>query len=617
MSGFCGWFGAGGEKDAPDRLLQEMAGALPHYGPNDHWVGHKPNGGLAMAASAKLGAFLSNGRFLAAIEGYPYWSHEDLQKIAREQGHANALVEAFRRYDIGLFDYLHGPFSFALWDHENSDGVAAIDRLGIQPLCYAAVADGLVLGSTTDSVRVHPAVGSPLSPQGVFNYLYFYRVPCPGTIFLNQHKLKPANYVRYRNGAAQVACYWQMPYGEASTASFDDLKDELHVLLRQAMKRCLSDEDDAVSGAFLSGGLDSSTVLGLLAEQRPGRSPAFTIGFDVEGYDESHFARVAASYFESEHKEYSLTPDDVVELVPKLAQIYDEPMGNASVVPSYFCADQARQAGVMLLMAGDGGDELFAGNSRYTELQVYEKYQRLPAFVRKGLIEPAVGLLGSLTSARLVRRARNYLYDANRPLYELIERYNLLADEPAGAVMHADFVNQVDADDPMEIFRERYEAMPNVGTVQKLMLLDQQVTLADNDIRKVSRMCELAGIRVRYPLLDEDLAIFSATIPAEMHLRGGRLRDFYKRSLQDFLPGEVINKSKHGFGMPTEIWMKNDARLRDMCREALRSLKRRNLLNDDYVDPVIADLEKSERTRYSGATWDLMILEQWMATRGL
>jgi asparagine synthase (glutamine-hydrolysing) len=395
------------------------------------------------------------------------------------------------------------------------------------------------------------------------------------------------------------------------------LKDELHALLRQAMNRCLADEDDTASGAFLSGGLDSSTVLGLLAQERPGRSPAFTIGFDVDGYDESHFARVAATHFKSRHTEYSLTPDDVVDLAPKLAQIYDEPMGNASVVPSFFCADQARQAGVALLMAGDGGDELFAGNSRYTELQVYERYQRLPAVIRKGLIEPGIGLLGSLTNARLVRRARSYITDANRPLYELIERYNLHADEPAETIMHADLAAQVDDRQPMGIFRERYEAMPNIGTVQKLMLLDQQVTLADNDIRKVSRMCELAGIRVRYPLLDEDLAIFSASIPAEMHLQGGRLRDFYKRSLQGFLPDEVINKSKHGFGMPTEIWMKNDDRLRDMCREALQSLKRRRLLNDGYVDPVIADLEMSERTRYSGSTWDLMILEQWLAARGL
>ncbi len=617
MSGFCGWFGAGGEVAESDSQLQVMADALPHYGTCDRWIGRKTNGALAMAASARLGAFLSNGRFLATIEGYPYWSHPDLQTLAREQGHANALVEAFRRFGVDLFDHLHGPFSFALWDQDDGQGLAAVDRLGVQPLSYARVDGGLIFGSTTDSVRVHESVGSPLSPQGVFNYLYFYRVPCPGTIFGNQEKLRPANYVRFANGSAQVATYWRMPYGQPSDASFGELKEELLARLRQAMTRCLADEDETNGGAFLSGGLDSSTVLGLLAEQRPGRSPAFTIGFDVDGYDESHFARVASRHFKTDHEEYNLTPDDVVELVPKLAHIYDEPMGNASVVPSFFCARLAQGKGTSLLMAGDGGDELFAGNSRYTELQVYERYRHIPALLRKGLIEPAVAALAALTGARIVRRARNYVTDANRPLYELIERYNLLADVPAGEIMHGDVVDQVNAGDPMNTFRERYEAMPNIGTVQKLMLLDQQITLADNDIRKVSRMCELAGVRVRYPLLDEELAVFSATVPAEMHLRGGRLRDFYKRSLQEFLPDEIIGKSKHGFGMPTEIWMKSDARLRDMCRESLVSLKRRRLLNDGYVDPVITDLETDERTKFSGATWDLMILEQWMAARSL
>src|SRR5208282_128549 len=256
-----------------------------------------------------------------------------------------------------------------------------------------------------------------------------------------------------------------------------------------------------------------------------------------------------------------LTPDDVVDAIPIIARAYDEPFGNDSAAPTYFCAKMAREDGVQVLLAGDGGDEIFGGNTRYAKQKLFEAYARIPKTLRRALIEPlAFSLPGSDRIAPL-RKLGSYIRQASVPLPDRLETYNFLYRSPFSDVFEADFLESVDVDEPLCMLREVYQRAHASSPINRMMHLDLKLTLADNDLRKVSRMCDVAGIEVRYPLLDDELVEFSGQIPAALKVKGLQLRYFFKQALKDVLAPETIAKPKHGFAMPFGVWLRSHAHL--------------------------------------------------------
>jgi len=599
------------------QVLARMAAALAPSVPDTVCDSRDGAGaGLHVTAVAGHGGLHVEDDLWAAIEGYPRWGTESLARMARTRGHAAALAAAYRHDGEDLFRHLAGPFSLAVIEPQAGRGLLAIDRFGVHTMCYGRSAEGgLVFGATTQAVRAHPGIAAAVTAQGVYDFLLFYVCPAPRTIYRGIDKLLPAQFLMFENGTARTGFYWQMPYrdgGDGGKADAQALAEELDARLEQAVRRTLAEEDPGTIGAFLSGGLDSTTVVGM-ARRVSGTVPrTFTVVFEHDRYDESRYARAAAAHYGARYNEYALGPRDALELIPRVAATYDEPFGNSSVIPAYCCARMAAGHGVGLLLAGDGGDELFGGNERYVEQLAFEAREA----ARRRLLAQFLGLflrpLATAGGSALARRAWAYLQRGALALPDRLEADNYwFALDPAVAFTPA-AAAEIDRDAPLALRREVYRRTASTALVQRMMHLDLTAALADNDLRKVNRMTALAGVRVRYPFLDEDLAEFSARIPPEVLVRDGQLRDFFKRALKDFLPPETLAKEKHGFGMPFEEWLKDDGDLRALAHECLAAFKHRGYLQEPFLDRIIADHARSRPMPGDGIVWDIMILELWL-----
>ena len=550
-------------------------------------------------------------RYVAAVIGAPYWPDGDLWAIDREDGPAAALIRAYQKHGTDFIDTLRGHFAFAVIDTRAQEVLLAIDSLGHYPLYYSLRDGQFVFGSTAGSVLAHPAVHRTYSNQSIYNYIYFHMVPSPGAIYQDVAKLQGGTFVHAKTSSCHARRYFLPHFDEVQTKPFSTLRNELRHTLTKAVKRSM--DNKLRVGSFLSGGLDSSTVTGILSEITEGIAEAFSIGFDAKGYDEIAFARTTARHFGVKLHEYYVTPEDVVSALPLVATSYDEPFGNSSALPAWFCARFAANEGIQRLLAGDGGDELFAGNERYARQNIFEWYQRIPPLLREQLLSPAIRALPD--RIRLFQKARSYVAQASIPLPDRLQSYNYLHRHPPSEVFSPDFLSQIDTQQPLALMGEVYNAPDEASTLNRMLFLDWQFTLADNDLRKVSHMCAMAGVDVRYPMLDHDLVAFSCRIPDRLKLKGQNLRYFYKRALNGWLPDETIKKKKQGFGLPFGVWMERYEPLRELANDSLLSFKKRNIINTAFLDKLV-DLHRNHHAHYYGELiWVLVVLELWFASK--
>lgn len=545
------------------------------------------------------------------IIGSPRWRDAALAREQQERGSATALRRAYREHGLGLFNNLAGAFAFAILDRSAGKALIAVDRMGIHGVYFASVASKLIFGSTADLVRGHPGVGATIPLQSIYNYLHAYVCRSPGTIYAEQQKLGPGQYLAWEDGRARVEAYWRTPFEPDKSHSAEELAEELVAQVRRAVRQSLPEGRADGVGAFLSGGLDSSTVAGMLNEVTIGPAETFTIGFDEASYDEMRYADAATRKFGTRAHRYYLTPDDVAVMAPKIAAYYDEPFGNSSAIPAYFCAVQARQSNLTCLLAGDGGDEILAGNSRYLDQQIYMRYGNLSAPLR-AILKLVAFHAPVLRGTALWGKAQRYIARAEIPLPERLEAFNFYQIGRMVEVFEPDALREIDLEAPWREMRATYESVASSDPLQRMMHLDLKQALADADLKKVTGMCELAGIEVRFPFLDDDLVAFCATIPPQLHLKDGRLRAFFKDAFRDFLPSKIIAKKKHGFGMPFYEWTRDHPTLRALAYDNLRSLGGRHLLRGDFIDKVMTEHARAEATAYDGLVWDLMMLELWL-----
>lgn len=608
MGGLSGWSGTVPGVLGPAARGLPGTAQLPGAGQAQ---GSRTDAARGLQAAGGIAAS-PDGTVWAGVSGAPRWADRDLAELAADRGDAAALLEAYRRHGEGLFRRLRGGYAVVVLDARHERVVAGIDRFGIQPLCYATPSKGgVVFGSTTDDVRAHPAVTSTVSPQALYGFLHSYAVRAPATIYVEQRKLCPAEYLVHERGRLRLGVHWQPSWGE-DRHDEAELAEELRRRLRAAVVRSLGRESAA---SFLSGGLDSSTVTGFAAAVAGRPARAFTVGFEDPRYDERPYARIAARHFGVELVETVLTPQRAAALLPEVAAAFDEPFGNSSALPTLLCARSARAAGVGLMLAGDGGDEIFAGNARYREQLRYEAVARMPAVLNRALLGGALSPGLPWGGMPPVYRARRFLERAGLHTAERLEVYNPLAGRPVAQVLDPDLALAVDPELPVMEARALYDAPSGASSVQRMMHLDLTVTLADNDLRKVGRMCELAGVRVAYPMLDEDLVDFAVRIPGHLQATPFALRRFFRRALEGFLPDATLAKRKHGFGMPFGPWTTQGGELADMAAESLRSLAGRGFLNRGFVGKALAAVRGRGDPDLGGSVWDLMMLELWLRSR--
>jgi asparagine synthase (glutamine-hydrolysing) len=537
--------------------------------------------------------------------GRPRFRDPDLAKIANEQGAAAAWRTGFARWGPTVAANVDGDFAVGFRDAQRRTFLA-VDRFSIHTLCYRAGDSGVEFAARADGFR---GSSRALDPQAIFDYLYFHVIPAPRTIFKGVRRLPAGHYALHENGRLVVAKWWKPVFDEARSESFEALRIEFRRLLSEAVRRQL---DGSAVGCFLSGGTDSSTIAGILGTVSGKPAQTFSIGFDAHGYDEMQYARLAARHFNTDHHEYYVTPDDLVREMPAVARFYDQPFGNSSVLPALLCARMAKAAGVERLLAGDGGDELFGGNTRYAKQRVFALYDRVPRRLRNGLVEPA--LLGLPALARLpgIRKAASYVEQARVAMPDRMQMYNLIMRLGLREVLDADFAASIDPEDPLRAQRDVYGAADARTLVNRMLAFDWKYTLADSDLPKVLGAAAIAGIGVGFPMLDDALVDFSLRLEPEHKLRGLKLRWFFKEALRDHLPAPIIDKKKHGFGLPFGQWVIQHAALKRLVIDALDSLSHRRIVRSEFVDQLANRYLPQAPGYYGEMVWILVVLEHWL-----
>ena len=536
--------------------------------------------------------------------GQPRFADSDLAAVAAREGAPAAWRQAFEMYGASAPARVSGDFAVGM---ELADGrtFLAIDRFAIQTLCYRIAGGRLQFARRADALT---DAGVELDPQAIFDYLYFHVIPSPRTIFKGVFRLPPAHCAFFENGQLTVAPYWTPTFDEHRGESFADLREEFLRIVREAVNSRL---EQGKTGCYLSGGTDSSTVAGMVTSITGQPAETYSIGFDVPGYDEMEYARIAVRHFGTNHHEYYVTPDDLVAGMPMVAASYDQPFGNSSAVPAYYCALKAKQDGIDTLLAGDGGDELFGGNTRYAKQRVFGIYDALPAFLRKGLAEPLTDS-GLFDPVPLLKKGASYVRQARVPMPDRMQSYNLLMRMGLDQVFTAGFLGQVDAAEPERHQREVYAACPPASLVNKMLAYDWRYTLAENDLPKVIGSARLANVSVGFPLLDDRLLDFSLKLPTSYKLKGFKLRWFFKEALRGFLPDEILTKKKHGFGLPFGPWAVSHAPLRKLAADSLHSLAARGVVRTEFIDALLNEHLPAYPGFYGELVWIMTMLEQWL-----
>jgi len=574
------------------------------------WLGGAPalRGSGWTCSTDRESGLAQDGTLTVALSGRPYFPDAATQP----KNPAAHILELWRQHGVATLPRIHGVFALALLDTESNSTVLAIDRVGVHALAFARLKDGLVFANRADRVATHPAVHTDIDLQSLFHYFYFYNVPAPRSIFQGVEKLLPGQYARFQNGQVKREFYWHLDYYDTPRSDFDAMSGRFKEILRESVTRARGDDEVA---AFLSGGTDSSTVAGILTQMQGKPARTYSIGFSAEGFDEMEYARIAGRHFGLDMREYYLKPDDVLAAIPVIAEHYDEPFANESAVPTYHCAKMAHTDGFKVMLAGDGGDELFGGNTRYAKQKVFEMYHALPALLRNAMIEPLSGLPG-LDRLPPTRKLQSYIRQANIPLPDRMESYNYIYRQPLPDMFTPDFLAQIDRDLPAVGLREVYARTDSSSFINRMMHLDMKFTIADSDLRKVNGMTEAAGIEVRYPLLDDAMVDFSGEVPPDWKVRGYYLRWFFKTALKDFLPQEIINKSKHGFGLPFGVWARDHAPLRERIDDRIADFKKRGWVQPAYIDRLREQHRTEHATYFGKMLWVIAILEEWLARHG-
>ncbi|HKO22589.1 MAG TPA: asparagine synthetase B [Candidatus Eisenbacteria bacterium] len=528
---------------------------------------------------------------------------------------AETLVDAYLAKGPELWTRIRGDFVIAVWDGRDAVLRLVCDPFRVHSLFYAADRHSIVFGSRLGSILARPgAPGYDVDPESVLEVLVASVIPTPATIYRGIHKLPPGTELTYRAGQVTLRRYWDFSFAAPARASESSLAADLRERLEDAVRVRLLGDRAASFGAFLSGGIDSTTVLGLATRIAGAPVTSFSIGFGEPRFNEMEFARIAAKAYGSKHVEHFVQPGDVVPAMTLLLDSYDEPFGNASSVATYCCAKVAREHGVQVLYAGDGGDELFAGNERYAVQRLLDYYRKVPAWLRDPVLRPTVEALASTRFPLFVKGAK-YIRRASIPYPDRLYSYDIFHLMSLDTILEPRWVPGATQEHSHRALMGRYyREAPASDELDRQLYIDLKLTIGDNDVIKVVRATEAAGVTVRFPFLDPRVAELAGLVPAGLKMRGTKLRSFFKRTYADFLPPETIAKTKHGFGLPIPDWLRTDPVLREMMRDLVLSPGSRiaTYFQRSALETFVERHSTDPTTYYGPFLWNLMILELWL-----
>jgi asparagine synthase (glutamine-hydrolysing) len=619
MCGIAGFVGDSDTRaDGADRarLLKGMCDVIRHRGPDDEGFFLRPGVALGMRrlsiidlAGGHQPICGEDGTVSIVFNGEIYNFHE-LRSELEKRGHTfktnsdtEAIVHAYEEYGTACANHLRGMFAFAIWDEKTRGLYIARDRVGKKPLYYTlARGQTLVFGSEIKSILEHPDVTREINLEALDAYFTLGYVPDPLTIFRGIYKLPPGHYLTFANGDLHTREYWDFNFAPAESRKPEDYMDELRALLDESVRlRLIS---DVPLGAFLSGGIDSSTVVALMAQHMNQPVKTFSIGFHEDSYNELKYARLTAKKLGTDHHEFFVTPQ-ICDVINDLVWHFDEPFADPSAIPTYMVSKLARDH-VTVALSGDGGDELFAGYTHYVVQENRRAFSALPRALRAGVMRPL--------SYRLPYGAwgRNYLHNISLdPIDRYLDSLSYFTQLTKKSLYTSDFQRSLGATDYVtRSFREYASQVKTNEPLDQLLYIDGKTYLPGDILTKVDRVSMATSLEVRVPLLDHKLIEFVTKVPAPLKLAGTETKQLLKRVARELIPSEILDRPKQGFGIPLEEWI--NRQLRDQIREILHEprTRQRGYVNYDYVDLILDEHYKNRRD-HSFPLWSLLIFELW------
>jgi asparagine synthase (glutamine-hydrolysing) len=522
-----------------------------------------------------------------------------------------AISQRYRTKGEDFLRDLRGGFRLALWDSEKQKLLLAVDPFATRPFYYSCAKAMLVFAPRISCFSALPEISKEVDANALYFYLNHSFIPAPFTIYRDIRRLEPGHYLCWQDSCVTVSQYWDIQYDEDRSLTANAASDLVRSTVEKSVRSHLGAQTCGMKeiGAFLSGGTDSSTLVGLMTEVTGGRTRTFSVGFAEERYNEIHYARTAAAHFNAEAYEYFVSADNALVVLPLLAASFDEPFGNSSAIPTYFCLRMAKEAGIRVMFAGDGGDELFAGNERYLGEKYFLPFDILPI--------PLQIICGRITAffpgVYPLHKIRRYIERASEPNPKRFFHYQLFFSEHADDFFTYDFKTNLERGFPLAMPLQHYRKVIDVAPLNRLLYMDLKMCIADNDLFKVNRMAEALGIKVCYPYLDRGLAEITGKIPVGLKLKGFQKRYIFKRAFARLLPEEILRKKKHGFGLPIAHWLRTHAGFKEIAHSLLldTSAMQRGYFNRSALEKLLRQHDEEKSDFYGTFIWNIMMLELW------
>jgi asparagine synthase (glutamine-hydrolysing) len=643
MCGIAGVLGPPGDPIERAAVAARMAATLVHRGPDDFGSWADPTGEAAfgfqrlsildLSSEGHQPMTSSDGRYTVVFNGEIYNFASLREELAangssfRGRSDTEVLLEATTRWGIqAAIPRLWGMFAFGMWDGRDRVLHLVRDRLGKKPLYYGWQGSTFLFGSELKALRAHPDFRAPIDRDALVSYLRFSYVPAPRSIYEDVRKLPPASWVTVRADrpldVPEPRRYWD-PVAVALAGqedplrlSDDDATCELERLLADAVRlRAIA---DVPIGAFLSGGIDSSTVVALLQAQSQLRVSTFTIGFDASEYDESAQARTVARHLGTDHTELRVTPEDTRAVIPRLAELYDEPFADSSQIPTFLVSELARRR-VTVALSGDGGDEIFGGYNRYVAgTRLWRRLAGVPLPIRRGAagladaIPPRVWDRTGAAIDRLLPARRRGLISGNR-----VQKLATVLDLGSIDEMYARLVSTwpdpgrlvLGGNEPEVPWRAVRADLPRPA--DRMMLFDLLGYLPDDILTKVDRASMGTSLEVRAPFLDHRVVEFAWRLPLRQKIRGGVSKWLLRQVLERHVPQSLIERPKHGFGVPIDAWLRGP--LHEWAEDLLSEerLGREGFLDPAPVRSALREHLQGKRNRQH-ELWTVLMFESWL-----
>jgi asparagine synthase (glutamine-hydrolysing) len=605
--------------------IRRMNGPLHHRGPDDEGVWTAGPVGLGQCRLSIIDLSPTGHQPMSNEDGSVWityngetYNHLDLRADLERRGHCyrstsdtETILHLYEEYGRDCVKHMRGMFVFALWDKQRRRLLLARDRFGQKPLVYAETADGLIFASEIKALLQDPAISREVDEVALHHYLTYGYVPTPQTAFRHIRKLPPASTLVWEDGRISVERYWTLRYTPKLEIGEDEAAEQLLALLRQATRLRLMSE--VPLGAFLSGGIDSSAVVALMAEAMSEPVKTFSIGFDDQTFNELHYARQVAGRYGTDHHEFTVTPDALATL-PELVWAYGEPYADSSALPTYYVARETRRY-VTVALNGDGGDEAFAGYERYLAARLAAHYERIPRWLREGIVAPLARRLPESTRRRdILRHFKRFVLAMGDSPERRYARWIILLDNPAKERLYTpEFRARMVEVDSLSLLEQAYTAADSADFLERTLFVDVHTYLPDDLLVKVDVATMIHSLEGRSPFLDHELAEFVARLPVNYKLRGRTSKYILKRALRDHLPGSILHRGKQGFALPVGRWFRHE--LRQVAYDVLLdSTTLARCIFDGQAIRTMLDEHTSGRANHWPRIWELLMLELWFRT---